>query len=185
MEWNLTLLSGLTVLQNNYFRVSLVVKCGHVTVTEYTHLPHQEITKATTDMGHVRLSMCCYVNPFMPTAAPQQTMFYPLFPAEETEVQTPKFTQPKRNKARILPRQAALLSLWVLSPQMSVGMAVAGMGFKTRGHVLWLPARSLAWLRGPLSMEGSRRAQWTKSTWNPLAKRSLLDKPPVSQCLHL
>ena len=33
-------------------------------------------------------------------------------------------------------RQAALLSLWVLSPQKSVGMAAAGMGFKTRAHVL-------------------------------------------------
>ena len=165
MEWNLTLLSGLTVLQNNYFRVSLVVKRGHV--TEYTHLPHREITKATTDRGHVRLSTCCYVNPFMPTAAPQQTLFYPLFPAEETEVQTPKFTQPKRNKARILPRQAALLSLWVWSPQKSVGMAAAGMGFETRAHVLWLPAQSLAWLRGPLSMEGSRRAQWTKVHLEP------------------
>ena len=50
------------------------------------------------------------------TAAPQQILFYPLFSDEETEVQTPKCTQPKRNKARILPRQAALLSLWVLSP---------------------------------------------------------------------
>ena len=69
-------------------------------------------------------------------AAPQQILFYPLFSGAETEVQTPKFTQPKRNKARILPRQAALLSLWVLSPQKGVGMAEAGMGLKTRAHVL-------------------------------------------------
>lgn len=71
--------------------------------------------------------------------------------------QTPKFTQPERNK--ILPRQAALLSLWVLSPQKSMGLGAAEMGFKTRAHVHGPPAQTLAWLRSPLPTEGGRRAQ--------------------------
>ena len=74
--------------------------------------------------------------------------------------QMPKFTQPERNK--ILPRQAALLSLWVLSPQKSMGLAAAGMGVKTRAHVLGPPAQTLAWQRSPLANEGGRRAQHRK-----------------------
>lgn len=80
---------------------------------------------------------------------------YPLFLGEENEAQMPKFTKPETNKARILPRQSAFLSRRVLSPQRSMGLAMAGMGFETRPHVLWSPAQNLAWPRGPLPSEGA------------------------------
>lgn len=92
-------------------------------------------------------------------------------------MQTPKFTQPKRNKARILPRQAALLSLWVLSPQKSVGMAVAGMGFKTRAHVLWLPARESGLAEGSPLHGGEQKSTMDKS---PLGALTIRDHSWIS-----
>lgn len=74
----------------------------------------------------------------------QQLLFAPLFPDEETQAQTPKVTQPEGNKARMLPRQAALLSPGSWPPEEH------GLRFRTRARVLRPPAQRLARLRSPL-----------------------------------
>lgn len=67
--------------------------------------------------------------------------------------QMPTFTQPERNKARVLHRQAALLSLGVLE---DLGSSVHGAGDKGMRHRAW---PGLA--EEPSPYQGDRKARWT------------------------
>lgn len=67
----------------------------------------------------------------------------------------PTFTQPERNKARVLHRQAALLSLGVLE---DLGSSADGVGDKGTQHRAW---PGLA--EEPSPCQGDRKAQWTRA----------------------